>query len=29
MDFQVSDLESAAGAKVTLSEDKATVLMGR
>ncbi|KAL7003995.1 hypothetical protein EMMF5_006471 [Cystobasidiomycetes sp. EMM_F5] len=29
MDFQTSDLESAVGAKVLLSDDKATVLMGR
>ena len=29
MDFQISDLESAVGAKTLLSDDKATVLMGR
>lgn len=29
MDFQVSDLESAVGGKITLSEKKADVLMGR
>lgn len=29
MDFQISDLESAVGAQTLLSDDKATVLMGR
>lgn len=29
IDFQVADLESAAGGKVTLSDDKVDVLMGR
>ena len=29
MDFETSDLEAAVGAKTLLSDDKATVLMGR